>query len=78
MPDSTIKIAPDHTIKLARRCPLCGCHHEMEFPKKELDDGIAARERGALIQNAFPSFTPAQREFLKTGICSPCWEKVFG
>ena len=69
---------PNRTIKLARRCPVCGCHHEMEFPKKELDEGIAARAAGALIQNAFPSFSRAEREFLKTGICSPCWEKIFG
>ena len=29
-----------------------------------------------LIQNALPDLTADQRELLKTGICSECWEKM--
>lgn len=38
---------------------------------------VAAYEAGALIQNAFPHLTPAEREFFKTGITADEWESMF-
>ena len=32
--------------------------------------------RGALIQDVWPDWTPAERELLKTGIHSECWKAM--
>jgi hypothetical protein len=48
----------------------------MTFDRKEYYSGMTARERGALIQDAFPNFTPSQREFIMTGICDKCWDNM--
>ena len=64
------------TTKLTRRCPFCGRTVEMEFNTAELRAGEARYRAGALMQNAFPNFSPNQREFLKTGICDECWDRM--
>lgn len=66
---------PD-TVRITGRCPFCGKQHEMEFPRKELDEGIIRYDNGALLQDAWPTFTPEQREFLKTRICPDCWNSL--
>jgi hypothetical protein len=33
---------------------------------------------GVLLQDAFPNLTPAQREFIKTGITPEEWYDFFG
>ncbi len=65
-----------NTVVLTKTCPLCGCEHNMSFDKEALEAGMTAWKNGALIQNAFPSFTPSQREFLLTGICDCCWDRM--
>ena len=69
-------IATGRTIRITRRCPFCGQHHEQTFNKEELDCGLKLHEAGALMQDAFPNFTPSQREFLMTGICDSCWDNM--
>jgi hypothetical protein len=48
----------------------------------ELDvaaEQIARYEAGGiLLQDAFPNLTPAEREFIKTGLTDLEWEEVFG
>ena len=63
-------------ITLTRTCPFCGKSHSITVDRKEYYVGMTARERGALIQDAFPDFTPSQREFIKTGICDKCWDNM--
>jgi len=69
-------IDTSRTVRITRRCPFCGKHHEQTFNKEELDRGIALRDAGALMQDAFPNFSPSQREFLMTGICDACWDNM--
>ena len=64
------------TVRITRRCPLCGRQHEQTFNKADLDHGLELYQRGVLLQRAFPTFTATQREFLKTGICSTCWDAI--
>ena len=64
------------TITISRICPFCGNVHTMAFDKQQLEDGMRKHEAGALIQDAFPGFTPDEREFILTGICSACWSKM--
>jgi len=47
----------------------------------ELDitgEEMLAWKQGTLIQDAFPRLSPEEREFLKTGITSEEWDKMFG
>ena len=48
----------------------------MTFDRVEYYSGMIARERDALMQDAFPNFTPSQREFIMTGICDKCWDNM--
>ena len=41
-------------------------------------EGLAAWKNGARIQDALPEVSPAEREFIMTGIPPAMWEHVFG
>lgn len=64
------------TIKLEKQCPFCGKTHVMEFDALSYNVGMEKYMSGALCQNAFPDFTPSQREFIMTGICDECWDSM--
>lgn len=69
----------ESTIILSRVCPFCGKKHSMEFDKKAYQEGYHKYyHRRVLLQHAFPTFTPSQREFIKTGICDDCWDSLDG
>ena len=63
-------------VVLVRKCPWCGKEHSITANAKSLKQGIADIQRGALVQDAFPSFSADEREFLITGICSKCWSSM--
>lgn len=72
--------APDSNdsskVTLTRKCPWCLKEHSITVDSCALADGCAAYNRGAHMQDAFPSFSCSEREFLMTGICDTCWEKL--
>lgn len=41
-------------------------------------EALAAWHRGAMIQNAFPTLSADDREFLMTGITPEEWANIFG
>ena len=55
-------------------CPLCGTYSEVHI---NMHDYMAWRN-GAPIQDAMPYLSAGDRELLKTGICTPCWDRSFG
>ena len=57
-------------------CPFCMNAHQMTFSYNELSAGLTRYRSGAFLQNAFPTFSPSQREFLYTGICDRCWDSM--
>lgn len=61
---------------IGTRCPLCG----IRSPNlKVTEEGWHNwRNRGMLIQEAFPELTSSERELLQTGICDDCWAKTMG
>ena len=71
---SGVKMEPmdDGTQVLTRRCPSCGNSHSITVQKKDFFDGMRKLKNGERMQNAFPTLTPDEREFLTTGICSKC------
>ena len=60
-----------------RISPLTGEVHEMDLDitpaSLELYDDF-----GVLLQDAFPNLSPAEREFIKTGITPEEWDDFFG
>lgn len=62
---------------VTRISPLTGEVHEMDLDitpaSLELYDDF-----GVLLQDAFPNITPAEREFIKTGITPEEWYDTFG
>ena len=78
MNNNSLSILSDNgkTIVFARKCPFCGKEHTMECDSKQYFAGAEKYNARTLMQNAFPNFTPSQREFLMTGICDRCWSEM--
>lgn len=67
----------DDIVILETICPFCKKPHRITVNYSEYAKGVTKyKDYGALIQDAFPNFTPSQREFLMTGICDSCWDKM--
>jgi hypothetical protein len=54
-------------------CPQCKKVSVIRVNSLDYKD----RERGKLIQEAFPYLRADQREMFITGICGKCWSKMF-
>jgi hypothetical protein len=54
---------------------LCGGKAETVMVPAE---GLKKWQNGELIQRAFPTMTPDQREVMLTGIHPKCWDKMTG
>lgn len=58
---------------LTRTCPICSLTASVEVLTSEFE----AYKSGELLQNAFTTLLPAQREIVKTGIHPECWKDMF-
>ena len=64
-------------MEVTRVCPFTGNRNTLYIP--DLTPAMLAEWRGgALIQDAMPSLSKEEREFLITGITPTMWERVFG
>lgn len=61
-------------ITLANQCLWCGKEYTFDVPAA----GYMAWRNGALIQDAFPTLTAEEREYMLTGYCKTCQDKLFG
>lgn len=61
------------TMSILCRCPFCGKNFEMRVPYEQY---LKYRD-GELVQNAFPDFTPEEREMLISGMCLDCQRDFF-
>lgn len=57
---------------ITRVSPMTGRENTMDLDITE--EQLWQWRNGALIQDAFPNLTSAQREFLKTGFTEEDWE----
>ena len=65
------------TVNIIRKSPISGVTHSMEIECTE--DQILRYHKGEeYIQDIFPNLSPAEREFILTGITSEEWDEVFG
>ena len=67
---------PNDVTVLEISCPWCGKISELKVSTKVWRDGLNAYKNGALIQNAWPTLSPSDRELILTGICDTCWNKM--
>ena len=67
---------PDDVTILEIPCPFCGKISKLKVSTKVWRDGLNAYKNGALIQNAWPTLSPSDRELILTGICDECWIKM--
>lgn len=64
-------------IKVTRISTLTGSENTIELPVTI--EQLSSYESGEImLQHAFPQLTPAEREFIKTGITPAEWEEFFG
>lgn len=56
-------------------CAVCHKRSTLEIPEENY---YLWRDRGVLIQNAFPDLSPGERELLMTGTHEECWDSDFG
>ncbi len=61
------------TVVTTRPCIVCGEKSEMSVDL----NAYSAWRNGTLIQDAFPTLTPSEREHLKMGTHPKCWEEMF-
>lgn len=54
-------------------CMFCGEAGSISVPQA----GLIAWKSGALIQEALPELSAPEREMLKSGIHSSCWDTMF-
>ena len=69
---------PDQVI-LGTVCPFCGKEQRLILNGDRAiayKQGKVAYAHGKMMQDAFPSFTPDERELIMTGICPECWNEV--
>jgi len=63
-------------VEISNVCPMCGKTHSFKIEAKVFDDGLALYNGGALVQKAWPTLTPSQRELMISGICDDCWNNM--
>ena len=67
---------PDEVILMEKevQCISCGTTKVYHLQPER----IIAWRNGMLIQDAFPGLSAEDREFLISGLCPDCWNKLFG
>ena len=66
-------------IQVTRASILDGVERTIEIPLTATQYEVALYdwENGTPIQDAFPTLTPGQREFIKSGITEEQWTETF-
>ena len=54
-------------------CPKCGDKIKVEIEGRQLHN----YHNNSMIDEVLPDLTPEDRERFITGICPPCWDKMF-
>jgi hypothetical protein len=68
------------SYQVTRKSPYTGNLNTIELPltAEQFEAAFVRWKKGELVQNAFPTLTPDQREFLMTGYTKEDWDKMFG
>ena len=60
------------SVLITKACPFCKRRYQNVFDA----DAYRKWEHGMTVQDAFPDRSADDREFLITGICPECWDKM--
>lgn len=60
-------------VCVVTQCPFCGKGNFIDVNEADYDDW----DDGMNVAVAFPYLSANEREMLITGICPPCWNKMF-
>ena len=60
-------------MKIHKDCLMCKKLYTMEVSEEGFDMWVG----GAHVQDAFPELSKDDRELLISGICGPCFDKLF-
>lgn len=63
-------MSKERNIPLTIECVMCNTMHIIMVS----EEGYTKRKQGALIQNAYPDLTPAERELIVSGTCGKCYD----
>lgn len=76
---SAFAITPS-TVRVFAVCDFDGDeqHMDMDLTAEQFSVSLKAWRSGNLIQNAFPTLSSEEREFLMTGTSPQKWEEMFG
>ena len=66
------------TTSITKKCPMCNFDWQMIVSDEEREAFHYYQDGGQLIQEVLPDFTPAEREFCKSGYCPNCQRQIFG
>lgn len=61
-------------ITVEKMCRECQKNVKLQVHKQD----FIAYQNGAFVQNAFPYLSDGDRELLVSGICSNCFDEMFG
>lgn len=65
-------------FSLSKICPMCGRRTYLRMTEAEKVQWYGYVCYGGLIQDRFPNMDAQKREFMKSGYCPDCQEKLFG
>jgi len=65
-------------IVMTKKCPICGDIGEVVMPAEDAEYGANLRWAGSLIQECYPTLSPALREQVLTGTHPECWNELLG
>jgi len=65
----------EDSVYVGRNCPFCGKYHEVEVSEADYWSWLIHEKS---VQTAFPYLNANDREILVSGICSECWDNMFG
>ena len=63
-------------MNITRTSPVSGktITLDLDITQEQMNDYL---DQGALLQDAFPDLSAADREFIKTGITNEEWDNIF-
>ena len=69
-----IRMISTYEAEIKKSCPFCGKSSELVIDNV---DNYIDFMHGTRVQDAFPTLSASDREFLLTGMCKECQEKIF-
>lgn len=74
----SILASSDKTVQVKAQVPVAKKPMTLKISRTKFDEGVVAHRSGAKIQDAFPTLSDGEREYLMSGIDPETWNQWFG